>query len=709
MRWQRWNRQAKLWLWVITLIGVVAAMPLGASRMAMEESSDTVEYVFDYRDIVEVADSQPRPQQFVEDKLSLLKDAGITTMAVYESSLKELAQAGRLTYYNKKDAAMLQGKSAIEDANYTYVLFKGPEEEKAIGPIVREAYDRLGISYRDWSFGGKNGLVIEEPLEAALLKTLDFDPMTLDTLANEGFHILPRFSDRVVPYDAERTAAQLERLKAFDVNRLLFDGESAKGAADQSALHSLDSFGELLKQYGIGLTAIENLKKPQQGLNKLAYLTNYNVVRVYSLSPEDSLVMTQEGVADRFLLAAKDRNIRMFFLNTMSKNNQDKGVVDQSVDNLAFIMGGESGVIKQMEEAGYGTGIAQAFTFDKPSWEKPLRGIAALGAIAMITLLISSFIPAIAIPVFLIGLIGSAGLYVLNSSLMEQGLALGAAVSGPTLALIWVMNRIYSRTIGERRMVGGEAWSVSGSSGSAQDAEKEGRTQWVFPSVSIGRRIGIAINWFVVATCITLSAVPLVFGLLNNITYSLVLEQFRGVSVLHLAPLFLVAVYVVLYQGSDGRGVIKRAVNLLRQPIRVIWVITAAVVGGIGFYYLSRTGNAGEVSAIELLIRNWLESTFGVRPRFKEFMLGHPPLLLGLFLALRYRAAWVFIIIGTLGQLTMVSTFTHIHTPLYISIVRTLLGLGTGIVIGGILIGVWIVLEGVWRKWLAPMISKYSA
>ncbi|WP_240647641.1 DUF5693 family protein [Paenibacillus nanensis] len=710
MRWQRWNRQAKVLLWIITLIGVVAALPLGASRMAMEGSSDTVEYVFDYRDIVEVAESQPRPQQFLEDKLAVLKDAGITTMAVYESSLKELAQAGRLTYYNEKDVALLQGKPASEDTNYTYVLFSGPEEEAAVGPIVREAYDRMGVAYRDWSYEGRNGLVIEESLTAAMLKTLDFDPMTLGAIADAGFHILPRFSDRVVPYDAERTASQLERLKAYGVERILFDGESVKGAADQSALHSLDSLGALLNEYGIGLTAIENLKKPQQGLNKLAYLTNYNVVRVYSLSPEDSLSMTQAGIEDRFLLAAKDRNIRMFFLNTTTKNSQDKGIIEQSVDSLAAAMGSESGVIAQMEEAGYPTGIAKAFTFEKASWEKPLRGIVALGAIAIITLLISAFIPAVAIPVFVIGLIGSAGLYVLNSSLMEQGLALGAAVSGPTLALIWVMNRIYSRTIGERRMVGGEAWSVGGS-GSAQDPNKEERVQWVFPSVSIGRRLGIAINWFVVATCITLTAVPLVFGLLNNITYSLVLEQFRGVSVLHLAPLFLVAVYVVLYQGSDGRGVIKRAVYLLRQPIRVIWVITAVIVGGIGFYYLSRTGNAGEVSSLELVIRNWLESTFGVRPRFKEFMLGHPPLLLGLFLALRYRAAWAFIIIGTLGQLTMVSTFTHIHTPLYISIVRTLLGLGAGIVIGGIAIFAWIVLEGAWRKWLAPVISKskYSA
>ncbi|WP_240644679.1 DUF5693 family protein [Paenibacillus paeoniae] len=704
MRWQRWNRKAKLWLWVITLVGVVAAMPLGISRIAMEKSANTIEYVFDHRDIVEVAELRSNPKQFLSDKVDLLKESGISTMSVYESSLKELMQAGRLTYYNEKEAALLQGKLPDERVNYTYVLFNGREEEDKIGPILREAYGRMQVPIRNWSFDGRPGLIIEESLSAAVLKTLDFDPMTIQELLDKGFHILPRFSDRVVPYDSERTAAQLERLKSYGVTRILFDGEKAKGTSDQSALNSLDSFGELLKQYDIGLIAIENLKKPQQGINKLAYVTDYNVTRLYSLSPEDSIEMTQEGIVDRFLLAAKDRNIRMFFLNTMNQGSTDTGLLNHSVDKLAAAMSGPNGVVAQLEAAGYTTGLAQPFSFDKPAWEKPLRGVVALGAIAIITLLISAFIPHISILVFLLGLIGSAGLFVLNSSLMEQALALGAAVSGPTLALIWVMNRIYSRTIGERRMVGGEEWTVGNAA-----QESDGRTQWVFPSVSIGRRIGIALNWFVVATCISLTAVPLVFGLLNNITYSLVLEQFRGVSLLHLGPIALITLYILLYESSEGRGVFGRAVKLLRQPILVMWVVIAAIVGAVGFYYLSRTGNSGQVTWVELIIRNWLESTFGVRPRFKEFMLGHPPLLLGLFLAIRYRAAWVLIIVGIIGQLTMVSTFTHIHTPLYISIVRTLLGLGAGLIIGGIFIAVWIVLEGAWRKWLAPMIRKHSA
>lgn len=98
LRWQQWNRRARFVLWVVALIGVAAALPLGAVRMDMEKSSKHVEYVFDYRDITDVADRQPRPQIFLAEKIAMLKEAGITTMAVYESSLKDLQLSGRLTF-----------------------------------------------------------------------------------------------------------------------------------------------------------------------------------------------------------------------------------------------------------------------------------------------------------------------------------------------------------------------------------------------------------------------------------------------------------------------------------------------------------------------------------------------------------------------------------------------------------------------------------
>lgn len=713
-RWLQWNRKVKLALWVIALIGVLAALPLGAIRMNMEKASKHVEYVFDYRDIIEVAEKQTRPQIFLEEQLAQLKESGVTTMSVYESSLKELLLSGRLTYYSSRDAALLQSKFEPVGQNFTYILYNGKQEEEKIGPIVKEAFDRDEITYRDWSYDGRNGLVVEVPISEAIMKTMDFDPMSLQTIHDAGFKILPRFSDRVRPYNEETMDALLSKMKEFGVNRVLFDGDKVKGASDQASQKSLDSFAALLNKYEIGLATIENLKKPQQGINKLAYLTDYNVVRLYSLSDKDGMDMSKESIVDRFLLAAKDRNIRMFFLNGTAQSSVEKAKVVHSLDRLSEAMSGDDGIVARLSEAGFAPGDPEPFVYDQPTWAKALRGVVALGAIALISLLAGAFIPGVYIPVFLLGILGSAGLYLTSrGSLMEQALALGAAISAPTLALVWVMNRIYARTVGERRFVGGADWSIGRSQASNKAPHQPGavydngtQMKWIFPAATMGRRFGLALTWFVSASLISLMAVPIIFGLLNNITYSLVLEQFRGVSLLHLAPIALVAVYVFFYNGQMSVGKLR---SLLTKPITLTWIILAAVIGIIGYYYLSRTGNNGQAPYIELVIRGWLESTFGVRPRFKEFMLGHPPLILGLFLALRYRAAWLLVIVGAIGQLTMVDTFAHIHTPLHISVIRLLLGWGTGLIIGFIFILAWQVLEGAVRKWAPAIIRKFVA
>jgi len=713
VNWKQWSRKARALLWIITLVGVIAAIPLGIMRVQMERSANTVEYVFDYRDLQEVANYQSDVQAFLDEKLRTLKEAGVQTMSLYESSLRDLVLAGHLNYFTEREIANLQGELVDRSKNYTYVIFKDQQTAEQIAPIIKREFTRQGVELADWTYEDKPALIIKEISSSAVLKTFDFDPMTIEYLRSFGFNIIARFSDRVLPYDQAMTEDQVKRLSELGVTRIIFDGTKVKGASDQAELKSITHFASLLNKYNMGISVIENLKTPQAGTATLAYLIDYDVVRLYSLSDSDSFKMTSEGIADRFQLAAKDRNIRMFFLNVGIKSNGNLAMLEHSVDNLAEALGGtedKEGVIARMEAAGFPSGVAHAFQYENPSWTKIARMVVAIAAIALITLLIGAFIPYSEIVVFLLGVIGSGGLYVLNSSLMEQGLALGAAISGPTLGIIWMLNRVYARTIGNRRMLGASEWTLGGTT-PIHDGRLD-KIKWIFPEIPISRRIGSALSLFIVGTCITFISIPLVFGLLFNITYSLVIQQFRGVSALHVVPLALAALYVLFYRGegvNGVKGILARIWKLLNKPISLLWVVIALIVGAIGAYYLSRTGNSGQVSSLELFIRHWLETTVGVRPRFKEFMLGHPPLILGLFLALRYRVSWLLIIVGTMGQLTMVSTFTHIHSPIMISTIRTLLGLGLGIVFGLLLIFVWTVLEGAWRKWVWPKIQQRIA
>jgi hypothetical protein len=296
-----------------------------------------------------------------------------------------------------------------------------------------------------------------------------------------------------------------------------------------------------------------------------------------------------------------------------------------------------------------------------------LRGIAALGAIALVALTFGLFIPSLLLPVIVIGGIGGAGLYVLSSTLMVQALALFAAIAAPTASVVLLIKRI--RVLRE----------------SAEDQPISGY-----------RRLGGAILLLVRTTILSLAGVPFIVALLNHISYNLVLQQFRGVSLLHLVPIGLVALYVFLY--GAGNSVLGNARRILSMPLTVLWIVGIGILGAAGMYYLTRTGNAGQVSGLELQFRSILENTFGVRPRTKEFLLGHPLFFAGIFLALRYRWAMVFLIAGTIAQLSMVDTFAHIHTPLLLSLIRIFLGLGIGVIIGLVIIAAWQICEKIWTR-----------
>ena len=685
--WQQWNRRAHLLLWVLTLIGVIAAIPIGAARWETEKTAKQVEFVFDYRDLVQIASYQAHPMQFIQEQLVNMKDAGIHSMAVFESSLQDLSWSGRLTLYNSEDVSDLEDKPKPANEKYTYLLFAGSEEETALRPVIEETFKQWEIPVSPWTFKGRSGLVIETPVENAVLKSMKPDPIAVQTLHDAGFAIVPRFSDRT-PYNQEAMNNLLTDYKKLGVTRILFEGDAVKGYEDNPELKSIAAFADILNRNGIGITTIEN-SKPQKGMNSLAYLIHYNVARLYSLSDSDAATMTPEAIADRFQLAVKDRSIRMFYINSAPVSSISKSAITNSLQNIYDSLQGDQGTIAKLSKLGFTTGAAQPFDYSSPpSWHKPLKAIVALGAISLIALLISAFLPGVLIPVFVLGLIGSAGLYVLSKPIFEQGLALGAAISAPTLAIIWALGRVRAHTVGNRRPIGGPA-DGNGFSGNPS-------LRWTFPGISAGRRFTMAIAIFASTSVISLAGIPFVVALLNNITYKLVLEQFRGVSLLHLAPIALAALYVFLYTGDSVIGNIRK---LLKMQITVLWVIAAVLIGAAGLYYLSRTGNSGKTFSLDILLRNTLEQTFGVRPRTKEFLVSHPLFFFGLFLALRYRAAWVFFIVGVIGQLSMVDTFAHIHTPLHISIIRVLLGLVLGALIGMVMIGVWQVLEGAWKRW----------
>ncbi|TCZ76818.1 hypothetical protein E0485_12605 [Paenibacillus albiflavus] len=681
-----WNQRIRPILWWLVIIGLVAAMPLAFMREHTETSTNNVELVFNYRSLQEISDTQPKPDQFVNEHLDRMKNVGITSMSVFESTLNELKMARRIDVFTPHEAMLLTQTAIPVNNNFTYILFNNQEAQNKLEPIIRQSFtEDFGVQVSPWAYGDRKGLIIEMAMDDALLRPMDPDPITMQALKDKGFNLVVRMSNKR-PFDKHRMDTLLGNLhNNYGVSRIVVDSDAVPGFTgdDDDLLQMADK----LRKYDIGLATIEMLKEPQKGFNKLANAINYNVVRLHSFTEKDTekfmTPMTKgdlegliDAAADRFVLAVKDRNIRMIYLNAKVSKSLEKKQVDQPLEAIYKALEGPDGAMERIEQAGFTFGPAEPFQVEKTSftdvWQKIAPYLLLLGGVALIALMFSYFIPELTLLIYIIGVIGAAGLNVLSDSLYSSGLALAASIAAPTVAMILAI-----KTANRVNLANKNAGVVFGI--------------WLVVRTSVISIIGAA---YLVA-------------LLNQTKYFLVLEQFRGVSMLHLMPILLIGIYILLF--SDDVTYAKRWENfkgILNYRISVIWIILAALGGVMIWFYLSRTGNEGSASNLERMLRAFLEDFLGARPRNKEFLFAHPVFLLGAYLAFKYKNAIYLMIGGVIGQLSIVDTFAHLHTPLQISGLRVVYGLVFGLIIGLVFIAAWEIITRSWKRWGAPLFRE---
>ncbi|MDR1217444.1 MAG: DUF5693 family protein, partial [Oscillospiraceae bacterium] len=167
---------------------------------------------------------------------------------------------------------------------------------------------------------------------------------------------------------------------------------------------------------------------------------------------------------------------------------------------------------------------------------------------------------------------------------------------------------------------------------------------------------------------------------LSSVSYMLEIDIFRGVKVAQILPLvFFIGAYLAFF--GSGETPARRSVlrlgdvkSLLSAKINVWMAIIAVAAAVAGQYYLMRTGHESvEVSGVEMLFRNTLEELLLARPRTKEFLAGFPAVMLAVYAAGRRLRFWTvaFGLCGVIGATSVINTFMHIRTPLYLGFART--------------------------------------
>jgi len=241
--------------------------------------------------------------------------------------------------------------------------------------------------------------------------------------------------------------------------------------------------------------------------------------------------------------------------------------------------------------------------------------------------------------------------------------------------------------------------------------------------LALGILAGGGLNWDALALCAALSFPLLGYGLLSKRFYSIFIataisligavflaavgtdtpamlaaEPFAGVAATLVIPPALFLFHFLL----KFRRPVDWLVGFWNYKIRLGDVMLLGVVFVALALVFLRRGNFPIIgtTGIELIVRDFLSEHFA-RPRFKE-LLGHPMAVLALLNT--NWLPWVRGLLltgGIVAQATILNSFSHYHTPLTISLERTLVALVIGTIIGLILVPISRLAVSLVQRWLA--------
>lgn len=367
-----------------------------------------------------------------------------------------------------------------------------------------------------------------------------------------------------------------------------------------------------------------------------------NVIRLHTAQASELDKLSPIDAIDRFEKAARERENRILFLRPLTN----------AADNPLSAFGGfVQSVAKETAKDGLELGTPHPYR--GPKLPKHFEMLIALFAAPIVWFAVAGFVTnptARKVGAVLLGLLVLACYNKAGTQIM----ALLAASSAPVVAF-QILDRLTPRLKGPE--------------------------------------IARIIQAFVLVSAISLVGGLIVAGMLNGLPYYVKADEFKGIKVAVFLPVLGIGWYAFM-ELTDWRGNLK-------SPITWGAVLISVFLAAAMAFMLARTGNDSGVGASgpEMALRNLLDRIAYVRPRTKEFLVGHPILVVALGLYLRHRlkanpspvrGGWIalLLLVGAVGQTSVVNTLCHLHIPVTLSLARIGIGLALGGLFGLVLWGI---------------------
>lgn len=640
----------KTFFLLLIAISLIFSLFLLWQRFKIEENSKSIQLILDYDDFSSFLQSSSSSE---EELLRLFKARGINTIALSEINLKKLSSSNKnisvyrggdlIAYYrlkllDKGPLIKLIGEGRIHPEK-VYVFVKGRDLQARIESDLKiyRKYNKLSLKADEFIFqlSGNFDDLIEEGL--------GFDEKKIEELSNGGFSLIlrPENKDYMPPERLKLIWDKIDRLsQLYNISGIIFGGKKNEVIGYPA---SLDMDVQYLKKYKgrLGLIEVYQKGQEQKGIKTLSLKVPEKCIRVQSI-PEIYLEKLSPPLAkEMFLLGIKERNIRWIYLRLFNASFYGNDLVQT---NLNYIQDLSQTI------ASSGFNLAQAIPFSNYRASLIFILLISLGAVSGLLLLLGEFfrlnkklewiiLPASLLCVIFLWNFG-------KFSIACKILALLAALTFPALALIYGI--------------------------SAFRQLRKGRTH-----LEIIKR---CTSYMAIITGLTLIGGIQVAALLSGPVYWLGIDGFKGVKLLMILP------PVIVYLWYYTKGINPKPLwKLLGEPLLIKQAASFLILALIGIVYITRTGNTDmPVLGFEKQMRIFLSHLLVVRPRFKDIFIGFPSLmlLLGKLSLNSLNAAGIFLLFAAIGQADIIDSFAHLHTPIFITVLRISNGFIIGWLIG---------------------------
>lgn len=643
----------------IILITVIAASVTLVARQEEVDNSSAVEIVLDGQSYTELKSMAP------ELTLSQLKDRGISALAIYQQSLEDFEENGSLTRIEALDLllaadleAELRQKNITENNFSNSALFAvfNDSLQKQLNLIagdLRQNYGAEIFSAADLDF-----LYFPHWNQRLEDLSLGYSSALVKEAQAAGLKLVYRSGNKL-----NALSVLKNNLAELNADLIIFDGEEVTGYPED-----IEKTAALLNENQLSYGIIEAFIADQAGADKLTELIDYNILRTHSMQQEEIENADNEEIINRYLLSVRERSVRVIYHKAYLKGEQ---LLERNFGLLSELN-------SHLKNEGFSIAKAEAVPYFSNSTAHLFAILMGLTAAAVLLLNYFSFFKFSKILNLLFPISAALAFVLIRAGsiiLLRQIIALGAAVIFPSLAVIVFLLE---------KKQGGE--------------ELEG-----------GLKLFYILSNFTAAVLTALIGGLFVSSALNSSQFIFKVADFRGVKLAFLLPLVIISLYYLIQLGQRQ---LKADIALfLDSPIRIKDLILGGILALIAVIYIGRTGNFPllPVPDWERTVRKLLEQLLYVRPRFKEFLIGHPLFIFSLYLAAAKRKKLFFypiLMLASVGVITTVNTFSHLHTPIIISVLRTFHGYWVSFLVAAVIIATYLLFNFLYQNYYQSGVKR---